>query len=74
MSIPHHKCRVRTCQVAVKGHSPICPKHFALVPKDIQKRISQHFNVGQSNNRRPSPEWSRAVADAVAAVEKAAKT
>jgi hypothetical protein len=38
----------------------MCKKHWAMVPKDIQRQVWATYRDGQCDDKSPSREWHRA--------------
>lgn len=70
-----HTCHARECQKEVPPVMLMCRRHWAMVPKDIQRRVWAHYRRGQCDDKNPSREWIDAANDAITAVaEKEGKT
>lgn len=68
---PIHHCHARDCLVAVPPHLLMCARHWAMVPRPLQRRIWPWFRRGQERDKRPSMEYIDAAKDAIAAVAEA---
>lgn len=62
-----HKCAAVPCTKTVEDDLLMCLRHWRMVPKDIQRRIWQHYRRGQSA-ATSSAEYNAAYDDAVNAV------
>lgn len=67
-----HKCLAKGCEAQLPASRLMCLDHWRLVPREIQDRIWQHYQRGQTL-RTASPEWVSAAKDAVRAVAAAEK-
>lgn len=43
----------------------MCPKHWAMVPQDLQHAVWATYRVGQCEDKRPSKEWHEAADAAI---------
>lgn len=67
----NHHCHAVNCKEHCKPELLMCPKHWAMVPKDLQRQVWEHYREGQCNfNPRPSREWFKAADAAIRAVAK----
>lgn len=46
----------------------MCRKHWALVPKALQRAVWRTYRVGQCDDKDPSADWLDAADAAIAAV------
>ncbi len=65
-----HKCHAEGCDTRVAPAYLMCPRHWRMVPRDVQLRIWRHYREGQEQDKRPSVEYLAAFRDAVTAVAK----
>jgi hypothetical protein len=64
-----HMCHAVECKREVPPLLLMCPRHWRLVPKEIQHRVYTHYRRGQCDGKvRPSAAWHLAAAEAIAAV------
>lgn len=72
-----HECHAKGCKKQVPPALLMCAKHWKMVPKDIQRRIWEHYQPGQERfEKRPTKayfEAFREAVDAVHAIESASK-
>ena len=67
-----HHCHARGCEVPVRPELLMCRRHWAMVPRELQRRVWATCRPGQCDDKRPSKEWmvaANAAIDAVAAKE-----
>lgn len=64
---PHH-CHAAHCNTEVKPELLMCPKHWRMVPKRIQRLVWKYYRPGQCDDKSPSIEWLEAARQAVIAV------
>jgi hypothetical protein len=65
-------CPVPGCQKAIAGRMLLCPKHWRLVPKVLQKAVWELYVPGQEADRSlVRPGYMKAMSEAVAAAEEA---
>ena len=65
-----HRCHVPGCPVAVPPELLMCGKHWAAVPKALQREVWRHYRVGQCDDKNPSCAWHAAADAAIAHVVK----
>jgi hypothetical protein len=63
-----HVCHANLCVTPCRPEHLMCPRHWAMVPADVQQEVLHHYRPGQCNDMRPSPEWFAAAKLAVALV------
>ena len=71
-----HTCHVPGCERLVPARLLMCPPHWMMVPKEIQRRVMTHYRAeqcatGPRKRVRPSDAWMRAARDAINAVRDA---
>ena len=63
-----HHCHAVGCQTPVPPRLLMCGRHWAQVPKDLQRAVWDAYRPGQEDDKRPSHAWHLAATDAIAAV------
>ena len=67
-----HECHAKGCTRQVPPALFMCAKHWKMVPKEIQRRVWQAYQVGQERGDvLPTREYIAVQREAVEAVEKA---
>lgn len=67
-SLPLTHCRAKLppngewCQTSVELGQCMCPKHWAMVPREIRQQIKKHYRPGQAPTRELSQWVTRAMA------------
>ena len=56
MSEPHH-CHAHGCDKSVPPRLMMCPKHWRMVPVDLQSRVWRTYRRGQENDKKPSESY-----------------
>jgi hypothetical protein len=67
-----HTCHAKGCAVAVAPKFLMCPRHWRLVPRNLQSQVWHHYRPGQEIDKQPSAEYLAvrdAAIDAVAQKE-----
>lgn len=67
---PPHKCHAIGCKREIAPKFLMCPPHWRLVPKEIQREIWRRYRPGQEIDKRPSTEYIYCVREAQLAVQK----
>lgn len=65
-----HECHAEDCRLACKPEHLMCPRHWKMVPREIQRRVWANYRPGQCDDKRPSEAWLRAARAAIAAVKR----
>ena len=63
-----HVCHAVGCEVEVKPELLCCGRHWAMVPKNLQKSVWDTYRPGQCDDREPSAAWHAAADWALASV------
>ena len=63
-----HTCHALRCKTECHPTLLMCPSHWAMVPKDLQRAVYASYRSGQCKDGQPSWEWHRAADNAIAAV------
>jgi hypothetical protein len=63
-----HTCHARACTVHVPPELLMCAVHWAMVPRDLQRAVWDHYRPGQERDKDPSPWWVDAADAAIIAV------
>lgn len=63
-----HRCHARGCRREVAPSLLMCPVHWRMVPRHLQRAVWQHYREGQEVDKRPSAAYLEAAAAAIAAV------
>lgn len=63
-----HLCHAIGCTRPVQPRLLMCPRHWRMVPMEIQQRVYQYYRPGQCDDKRPNREWRDAAWDAIKAV------
>jgi hypothetical protein len=63
-----HHCHAIACTTAVPPRMLMCRRHWAQVPKDLQRAVWAAYRHGQEDYKRPSHAWHLAATEAIAAV------
>lgn len=67
--IMSHICHAKGCKTNCKPEYLMCPKHWRMVPKNIQYAVYKNYQAGQcQGNPTPSPDWHKAADAAIRAV------
>lgn len=61
---PHH-CHARGCKVDVSPKLLMCPRHWRMVPPDMQRAVWRAYVHGQEERKDPSDAWMRAADRAI---------
>lgn len=54
---PPHRCHAIGCERKIDPKFLMCPPHWRMVPKEIQRGIWRHYRAGQEIDKRPSAEY-----------------
>lgn len=65
-----HICHATGCNVPVAPKMLMCPKHWRMVPRFLQKDVWATYVPGQEIRKDPTDEYMEAQQAAVQAVEK----
>lgn len=68
-----HTCHAAECKVAVAPRFLMCPRHWYMVPPDVQRLIWMHYQRDQEIGKTPTIAYLAVQALAVAVVAKAEK-
>lgn len=68
-----HTCHAAECKVAVAPKLLMCPRHWYMVPPDVQRLIWAHYERGQEISKAPTIAYCAVQSLAVALVAKAEK-
>lgn len=60
-----HHCHAKGCAVKTRPVYLMCPKHWAMVPQELQRPVWATYRVGQCDDKRPSKEWHEAADAAI---------
>jgi hypothetical protein len=60
-----HACHARNCFIECPPAHLMCARHWAMVPRDLQREVWRWYAPGQENTKRVSPEWLRAARNAI---------
>jgi len=52
-----HHCHAVGCSIEVPPKLHMCPKHWKMVPRPIQKLIWHHYREGQEIDKEPTVEY-----------------
>lgn len=63
-----HTCHARRCKVAVPPKMLMCRRHWAMVPRALQRDVWARYVPGQERRKDPSREYLNAAQAAIAAV------
>lgn len=64
-----HRCHAKGCEVEVPPRMLMCKKHWAMVPKPVQKEVWKWYRPGQEIDKNPSKYYLEMMQQAIAAVE-----
>lgn len=65
-----HKCHATNCEVKTHPSKLMCPQHWAMVPRDLQREVLKHFQSDQCEGLvRPSKFWLQAARAAINSVQ-----
>lgn len=67
MSRKHH-CHALGCERDVPPRMHMCSKHWAMVPKRLQKNLWANYRRGQENDMCPTADYLKAAAACVRSV------
>lgn len=65
----NHHCHAKRCTTNVPPEMLMCRKHWAMVPKDLQRAVWQTYRPGQCDDKQPSLEWHDAADAAIRVVD-----
>jgi hypothetical protein len=68
-----HTCHAMGCDRPVEPKYLMCPKHWAMVPANLQTQVQQLYRPGQEVDKQPSPGYLNAARAAIAAVQRQEK-
>jgi hypothetical protein len=60
-----HTCHARCCRVEVPPELLLCPRHWAMVTRSIQKDVVAEYRDGQCIDKLVTPSWLRAAHAAI---------
>lgn len=63
-----HLCHAVGCLRQVEPKLLMCPAHWRMVPRELQRGVWAHYRPGQERDKAPSLEYVRAARAAVEAV------
>lgn len=63
-----HHCHARGCKAQVPPAKFMCPRHWAMIPAELQRAVWQHFRPGQEISKDPGGNYLRAAKAAIDAV------
>ncbi|MEM9149126.1 MAG: hypothetical protein AAGB19_01550 [Cyanobacteria bacterium P01_F01_bin.3] len=63
-----HRCHAKGCSKVVPEKMLMCRKHWAMVPKELQRAVWRHYRHGQEVDKNPSSEYLAAALAAINAV------
>lgn len=63
-----HRCHAEDCNVEVAPSLLMCPRHWRMVPADLQGAVWRTYRKGQEIDKRPSAEYLAAATAAIRAV------
>ena len=63
-----HLCHARNCDKECKPEFLMCPKHWKMVPPNLQQDVYKHYRKGQCDDKKPSEEWLAAADAAIKSV------
>ena len=63
-----HTCHAQGCNVAIPPRLLMCAKHWATVPRELQRRVWATYRPGQEVTKDPSAEYLEAMGQAIRAV------
>lgn len=49
-----HTCHAINCSRQINPKYFMCPKHWAMVPANLQREIWKHYRQGQEVDKQPS--------------------
>jgi hypothetical protein len=64
----NHHCHARGCSTPCKPERLMCKRHWAMVPKELQKAVWDTYRPGQCDDKNPSREWHEAADAAILTV------
>ena len=65
-----HSCHARRCPVTVPPRMLMCPLHWRMVPKRLQRLVWDTYQPGQEQRKDPTMEYLAAAEAAIDAVWK----
>lgn len=65
--MPHH-CHAKDCTLETAPRLLMCPRHWGMVPKDLQRRVWATYRDGQEQDKKPSADYLAAARAAINAV------
>lgn len=68
-----HLCHATGCTVEVPPKLLMCPRHWRMVPPDIQRAVWRHYRPGQEIDKRPTKEYLEVMKLAIEVVEEREK-
>ncbi|APU88983.1 conserved hypothetical protein [Virus Rctr197k] len=55
-----HRCHAIACSVRVPPRMLMCKRHWAMVPRDTQRRVWATYREGQCDDKQPAASWHEA--------------
>ena len=63
-----HRCQAQGCTKVISSRLLMCPGHWRMVPRALQKALWVHDRLGQAHEQQPSQEYIQAALAAIKAV------
>jgi len=63
-----HTCHATGCNCIIRPHLLMCPRHWSMVPTELQVALSKHYRQGQVKAKELSKEQQDAADKAIKAV------
>lgn len=63
-----HTCHAVQCPTDVPPKLLMCPKHWRMVPRQLQRNVWSHYRIGQEIDKSPTREYLDAAAAAIRSV------
>jgi hypothetical protein len=68
MAIADHHCHAQGCATAVPPKLFMCPKHWRMVPKILQRQVWANYVPGQEISKTPTSQYLDVTKRAIAFV------
>lgn len=63
-----HTCHAMGCRIPVPPRYLMCPRHWGMVPRGLQRGVWAHYRKGQEIDKQPTLAWMQAARAAIVAV------
>ncbi len=63
-----HRCHAQGCTKVISPRLLMCPGHWRMVPRELQKAVWTHYRPGQAHEQQSTQESIQAALAAIKAV------